>query len=134
MYGVKMTKGIWSQAPLSEAVRVGGFLFVSGQVSRDPVSGEMVTGDFVAEARQALANLETVLKAGGASLNRVCKMNVYLTDVNNFAAFNDVYREFFAGDPLPSRTTVGCALPNPAARIEVEAVALVEIPDVARDG
>ncbi|MFL5577278.1 MAG: RidA family protein [Gemmatimonadaceae bacterium] len=104
----------------SPAVRAGDLLFVSGQVPRDPSSGEVVDGDLVAQARRTLENLRLVLAAAGASLEDVVSVTVYLADENDWGAFNEVYRETFR-PPYPSRTVVGASLRG--VLVEISAVA-----------
>jgi 2-iminobutanoate/2-iminopropanoate deaminase len=107
----------------SPAVRAGDLLFVSGQVPRDPRTGELVGGDDVAaQARQTLANLAGVLAAAGASLTDVVSVAVHLARVDDWAAFDAVYRETFTA-PFPTRTVVGATLRG--ILVEVTAVAYV---------
>lgn len=107
----------------SPGVRAGGFVFVSGQVPRDPHTGALVGEDDVrAQARQTLANVAAVLAAAGATLADVVSVTVHLADVGDWAAFDAVYREVFS-PPYPTRTVVGAALRG--IRVEVTAVAYV---------
>jgi 2-iminobutanoate/2-iminopropanoate deaminase len=109
--------------PYSQAVRAGDLLFTSGQIPLLP-DGTLVGGDIRAQARQVMENLRAVLEAGGSSLDQVIKCTCFLADMNDFAAFNDVYGEFFTSEP-PARSAVQAArLPRDVA-VEVEAVALV---------
>jgi 2-iminobutanoate/2-iminopropanoate deaminase len=107
--------------PYSHVVRAGELLFVSGQPGIDPGTGEVPPGGFEAEARQAFANLRTVLEAAGASLGRVVKTTVFLVSGEDFAALNAVYGEVFPSAP-PARATPVVGLPRDL-RISVEAVA-----------
>jgi 2-iminobutanoate/2-iminopropanoate deaminase len=110
--------------PYSQAIRAGNLLFVSGQIPLHPATGQMVGGDIRAQTRQVLENLAAILGAGGSSLARVVKTTVFLRDLGEFAAMNEVYAEFFREQP-PARATVEVArLPRDAA-IEIEAVAEV---------
>jgi 2-iminobutanoate/2-iminopropanoate deaminase len=111
---------------LSQAVRAGDFLFVSGQVPRHP-NGELVTGDFEAEVRRTLDNIEAVIKAAGGSLRDVCKVTAYLASQELFERFNTVYLSYFTSHPLPARTAVICQLPKAALRIEIDAVAYISL-------
>jgi 2-iminobutanoate/2-iminopropanoate deaminase len=104
----------------SPGVRAGDFLYVSGQVPRDPRTGELVGEDVAAQARQTLANLRGVLEAAGASLRDVVSVSVHLAHVDDWAAFDAVYRETFQA-PFPTRTVVGAALRG--ILVEVTAVA-----------
>jgi len=94
--------------PYSHAVLANGFAFVSGQGPVDPQTGRM-PDDFGGQVRQALLNMETILKGVGSSLSEVVKVNAYLADLADFDRFNAVYSTFFK-DELPVRTTIGCAL------------------------
>jgi 2-iminobutanoate/2-iminopropanoate deaminase len=107
--------------PYSHVVRAGDLLFVSGQPGIDPGTGEVPPGDFEAEARQAFANLRTVLEASGASLDRVVKTTVFLVSAEDFATLNTVFAEVFPSAP-PARATPIVGLPRDL-RISVEAVA-----------
>jgi 2-iminobutanoate/2-iminopropanoate deaminase len=104
----------------SPGVRFGNLLFVSGQVPRDVRTGELVGEDIRAQSRGVLANLRRVLEAGGASLDDVVAVTVYLADVEDWGSFNDVYRETFS-PPYPARTVVGAQLRG--ILVEVNAVA-----------
>lgn len=107
--------------PLTPGVRAGDFLFVSGQVpTRD--DGSVLIGDFDAEVESALDNVEAVLRAGGAGLANVVKVNAYLANAAQFAPFNEVYASRF-GDALPARTTLVVGFGHPDVRVEIEAVA-----------
>ncbi|MEM0444368.1 MAG: Rid family detoxifying hydrolase [Nitrososphaerota archaeon] len=108
--------------PYSQAVKAGGWVFVSGQVSIDPATGKVVGGDIKAQTRVVLENLRAILSAAGASLKDVVKVNVYLARVEDFAAMNEVYREFFPEEP-PARTTIAAKMVNEAFLIEIDAVA-----------
>ncbi|MBI4165142.1 MAG: RidA family protein [Acidobacteria bacterium] len=110
--------------PYSQAIRVGNLLFVSGQIPLDPVTGDIVAGDIRAQTRQVLTNLSAIVEAAGSSLARVAKTTVYLRDLGEFAAMNDVYAEFFGKQP-PARATVQVArLPRDAA-VEIDVIAEV---------
>jgi 2-iminobutanoate/2-iminopropanoate deaminase len=112
--------------PYSQAILVDGkFLYTAGQVAIDPTSGQVVDGDIKAQTRQVLKNLDAILKAGGASLTSVFKTTVFLKDMNEFAAMNEVYAEFFA-ESKPARSTVEVARLPRDVKVEIEAVALVE--------
>src|SRR5438034_5095196 len=110
--------------PYSQAIKAGNVIYTSGQVSLDPKPGELVTGDFNAQARRVFENLESVLRAGGADFRDVAKANVFLTDLANFQALNAIYAEYF-GDHKPARTTVQVAgLPKGAA-LEIDLIAVM---------
>jgi 2-iminobutanoate/2-iminopropanoate deaminase len=111
--------------PYSQAVRAGGFLFCSGQIPLDPLTGKMVDGGIEAQTERVLSNLEAVLIAGGATLGSVVKTTVYLVDLGEFQAMNAVYGNYFREDP-PARATVQVVKLPAGARVEIDAVAAVE--------
>jgi|TARA_Y100000031_G_scaffold84456_1_gene92878 2-iminobutanoate/2-iminopropanoate deaminase len=116
--------GPLKRVPLSQAVKAGGFVFVSGNIPLRPGTTEMVQGGIEAETRQTLDNIASVLKNAGSAMERVVKTTVYLADMADFAAMNGVYAGYFPVEP-PARTTVQVAALALGARIEIEAVALV---------
>jgi 2-iminobutanoate/2-iminopropanoate deaminase len=107
--------------PYSQAVRFGELLFCSGQIPLDPDSGELVGVDAAMQARRCLENLAAVCEAAGTSLARALRVTVYMTDLAEFAAVNDVYAAFFAQGP-PARVTVGVAQLPKGAYVEIDAV------------
>jgi 2-iminobutanoate/2-iminopropanoate deaminase len=109
--------------PYSPAIRAGQFLFVSGQVSIDPASGKFVAGDIKAETRRVLENVGALLKAGGLDYSAVVRTTVFLADMNDFAAMNEVYSRYIV-DPPPARATVQVARLPRDVRIEVDAIAV----------
>jgi 2-iminobutanoate/2-iminopropanoate deaminase len=109
--------------PYSLAVRAGDLIFTSGQIGLDPRSRTLVEGGFDAEARQVFRNLDAVLHAAGLSFANVVKCTAFLTDVSNFAAFNEIYAQQFEA-PFPARTTIGVAGLPLNAQVEVEMVVL----------
>lgn len=109
--------------PYAQAVVAGGFVFVSGQIPLDPSTGQLVPGGAAAQAERVLASLGAVLEAAGSGLGRVVKTTVYLTDLADFAAVNEVYARFFPAEP-PARATVQVAALPRGAALEIEAVAL----------
>jgi 2-iminobutanoate/2-iminopropanoate deaminase len=111
--------------PYSQAVRAGGFLFLSGQVALDPATGQLISGDVRAQTERVLKNLEAVLAAAGSSLAAVVKTTVFLADMNDFAAMNETYARFFSREP-PARATVQAARLPRDARVEIDAVALLK--------
>jgi 2-iminobutanoate/2-iminopropanoate deaminase len=108
--------------PYSQAIRAGDFLYTSGQIPLDPVTGELLRGTIEEETRLVMANLAAVLEAAGASFSRVVKTTIFLTDLAHFAAVNGVYGAYFSDDP-PARSTVQVAALPRGARVEIEAVA-----------
>ena len=114
------------RGPYSPAVRAGGFIYVSGQIPIDPVTNQTVLGDVKAETRQVLSNIQRILEGCGATMADVVRCGVFLVDVKDFAAMNEVYAEFF-GNAKPARTTIGvAALPLAGAKVEIDAVAYKE--------
>ena len=111
--------------PYSQAIVSGQLIFCSGQIALDPQAGQLIAGDVGAQTRRALENLSAVLHAAGSSLAQVVKTTVFLASMADFAAMNEVYAEFFTGDP-PARSTVGVAELPRGARVEVECIALRE--------
>lgn len=111
--------------PYSQAVLVDGkFLYTAGQIAIDPSTNKLIEGDIKVQTRQTLKNLEAVLVAGGATLGSVVKTTVYLKDMNEFSAMNEVYTEFFSSS-APARSTVEVARLPRDVRIEIEAVAII---------
>jgi 2-iminobutanoate/2-iminopropanoate deaminase len=108
--------------PYSQAVRAGQLLFVSGQVPLDPATGQLVNGDIAAQTRRVFDNLGAVLKAGGRSFADVVRTTVFLADMNDFAAMNEVYGQYFS-EPYPARATVQAARLPKDARVEIDVIA-----------
>ena len=109
--------------PYSQAVVAGGFVFASGQIPTDPATGQFVEGGITEQTEQVLRNLSKVLEAAGTGLERVVKTTVFLADMNDFAAMNEVYARFFGENP-PARSTVEAARLPRDARVEIDVVAL----------
>ena len=110
--------------PYSQGVVASGpFLFTAGQLGLDPKTGRLVGEDVASQTRQALLNLKAVLEAGGTCLANVVKTTVFLADMKDFAAMNEVYREFFATEPAPARSCIQVACLPLNALVEIEAVA-----------
>jgi 2-iminobutanoate/2-iminopropanoate deaminase len=107
--------------PFSVAVRGGGLLFFSGQVATDPATGELINGDVAQQTEQVLRNLATALAAAGKDLQDVVRVGVYLTDMSQFAAMNEVYGKHFT-KPYPARTAIGVAALPLGAAVEMDAV------------
>jgi 2-iminobutanoate/2-iminopropanoate deaminase len=110
--------------PYSQAVVAGGFVFASGQVPLDPVTGRLVEGDASAQAERVLANLGAVLEAAGSSLAQVVRASVYLADIADFARVNEVYARHFARAPQPARTTIEAGRLPLGAAVEIDVIAL----------
>ena len=107
--------------PFSMAVHGDNLLFVSGQVAQDPATGKLIDGDTGRQTEQILANLAVVLAAAGKNLGDVVRVGVYLTDMTDFAAMNDVYARHFT-NPYPARTTIGVAALPLGAAVEIDVV------------
>ena len=105
----------------SQAIRHGDIVFLSGQIPLDPATMELVTGDFEARARRVFDNLKAVVEAAGGSMDQLPKVNVYLTDLANFATVNTVMADYFA-EPYPARAAVGVASLPKGADVEAEAI------------
>ena len=110
----------------SPALRVGPFLFLSGQIPIDPATGQMVTGTVAVQTRRVMDNLAALLEAAGLSFNHVVRTTVFLADMNDFAEFNEVYAACFA-EPRPARATVQVARLPRDARIEIDAIASYDV-------
>ncbi|MFN2398089.1 MAG: RidA family protein [Gemmatimonadaceae bacterium] len=106
----------------SPAVRAGNLLFVAGQIPKDPMTGEIVQGDIRTQTRRVLDNLRLVLEAGGATLDDVVSVSVFLADANDWGAFNEVYRDILR-PPYPARTAVGAQLRG--ILVEINAIAIL---------
>ena len=110
--------------PYSQAIKAGGFVFVSGQIPIDPETGQFVPGGIAEQTRQVMNNVAAVLDAAGSDLQLVVKTSVFLADMGEFAAMNEVYGKFFSDAP-PARATVQAGRLPRDARVEIEAVALL---------
>jgi len=108
--------------PYSQAVKVAGWVFLSGQIPINPETGELVAGEIARQTEQVMANLEQVLAAAGCTFGDVIKTTIYLKDMDDFATVNEVYGKFFQGSP-PARATIQVARLPKNAGIEIEAVA-----------
>jgi 2-iminobutanoate/2-iminopropanoate deaminase len=111
--------------PYSQAIRAGQFLFVSGQVPIDPETGALVQGEIGDQTRRVFENIGAILIAGGASFQQVVRTTVYLADLGDFSAMNDVYATFFTV-PQPARSTIQAARLPRNARIEVDVIAFLD--------
>jgi 2-iminobutanoate/2-iminopropanoate deaminase len=111
--------------PYSSALRSGQWLFVSGQVPIDPATGTMVAGDVAVQTRRVLENIGALLAAGGLTYKDLVRTTVFLADMNDFAAMNEVYRTYFT-EPYPARSTIEAARLPRDARIEIDAIAMYQ--------
>ncbi len=110
--------------PYSPALRVGNFLFLSGQIPLDPATGQLVDGDITAQTTRVLQNMGELLKAGGADFTNVARTTIFLADMNDFAVVNEIYASFFS-EPYPARATVQVARLPKDVRVEIDAIAVV---------
>jgi len=108
--------------PYSQGIRANGFVFASGQIGLDPATGDFVKGGIAEQSRQVLLNVKNVLEAAGSGLDKVVKTTVFLKDINDFAAMNAVYSEFFKTD-CPARSAVQVAALPKGALVEIEVIA-----------
>jgi 2-iminobutanoate/2-iminopropanoate deaminase len=127
-YGGFMDKKILTSSklpvlgPYSTAVEAGGFIFISGQLPLNPVTGEIVM-EIKSAAKQTLTNLQTILKENGLSLRNIIKTTIFLKNMGDFAAMNEIYAEFFSAEP-PARSTIEVAALPKGAPMEIEAIAI----------
>lgn len=110
--------------PYSQAVKIGNIVYTSGQISLDPATGNLVEGDFSAQARRVFDNLRAVLHQAGGDFRNVAKATVYLTDLGNFQALNNIYAEYF-GDHKPARTTIQAAALPKGSAVEIDLIAVL---------
>jgi 2-iminobutanoate/2-iminopropanoate deaminase len=110
--------------PYSQAVQGAGLLWVSGQIALDPRTGQLMPGGIEEQTRRALDNLREILEAGGSGFDQALRLTVYLVDIGEFAAFNQVYAEYFPENP-PARVCVEVSALPKGARVEIDAVAMV---------
>ena len=108
--------------PYSQAIRAGSLLFVSGQIPLDPATATMVEGDIAVQTHRVFRNLAGILEDAGSSLDRVVRTTVYLADMNDFAAMNEVYATYFTS-PAPARATIQAARLPKDARVEIDVIA-----------
>ena len=111
--------------PYSQAVKAGNLVFVSGQIPIDPATGEFVPGDVKAQTDRVMRNLAAILEAAGTSMDAVVRCTVYLADMNDFAAMNEVYGSYFS-QPAPARSTIQAVRLPKDARVEVDVIAEIK--------
>ena len=109
----------------SQAVKINHTVYISGQIPKDPVRGNMITGDFKHEVKQVFSNLSAVCTAAEGSLKNIAKLTIFLTDLNLFSELNAVMSEFFT-EPYPARSTVQVSRLPADARVEIEAIMILE--------
>ncbi len=113
-----------ARVPLSQAIKAGDWVFASGQLGLDVATGKLVPGGIAAETRQVCENLKAILEAAGSSLDKVVKVTIYMADLGELMAMNEVFSRYFPVDP-PARTTFQCAALVGGARVEIEAIAFL---------
>jgi 2-iminobutanoate/2-iminopropanoate deaminase len=121
---VATDRGPKAIGPYSQAIRADGFVFLSGQIPLDPKTQQVVEGDVAAQTERVLENLKGVVEAAGSSLQRVVKTTVFLADMDDFAAMNEVYARYFFSHP-PARSTVEVSRLPKNARVEIDLIALL---------
>ena len=120
---ISSEKGPKAIGPYSQAVRANGFIFVSGQIPLDPATGQLVEGDIGSQTTRVIENMKAIVEAAGSSLNHVVKISVFLKDMNDFAAMNEVYARHFTTNP-PARATIEASRLPRDARVEMDLIAL----------
>jgi 2-iminobutanoate/2-iminopropanoate deaminase len=121
---VATDRGPKAIGPYSQAIRANGFVFLSGQIPLDPNSQQVVEGDIAVQTERVLENLKGVVEAAGSSIQRVVKTTVFLADMNDFAAMNEVYSRYF-GAHKPARSTVEVSRLPKNVRVEIDLIALI---------
>ena len=121
---VATDRGPKAIGPYSQAIRANGFVFLSGQIPLDPKTQQVVEGDAAVQTERVLENLKAVVEAAGSSIQRVVKTTVFLADMNDFAAMNEVYARYFVTHP-PARSTVEVSKLPRNVRVEIDLIALL---------
>jgi 2-iminobutanoate/2-iminopropanoate deaminase len=114
-----------AMGPYSQGIRSGNLLFTAGQVGLDPATGKLVEGGIQEQTRRVLDNVSAILEAAGASFDDVVKTTVFLSDIANFAAMNEIYKQYFGSDSPPARSTVQVAALPLGALVEIETMAVL---------
>ena len=122
---IKTDRAPIPRGPYNQAIRAGDTIYVAGQIPVDPASNQIVDGDAAVQARRVFENIKEILEAAGASMDRVVKTTIFLADVDDFAAVNAVYAEYFTSQPARSTVAV-VALPGGGAKLQVDAIAVRE--------
>jgi 2-iminobutanoate/2-iminopropanoate deaminase len=120
---ISTEKGPKAIGPYSQAIRGNGFIFVSGQIPLDPATGQLIEGDAASQTIRVIENLKAIVEAAGSSFGHVVKTTVYLKDMNDFAAMNEVYARYFTTNP-PARATVEVSRLPRDVRVEIDLIAL----------
>ena len=120
---ISTEKGPKAIGPYSQAIKANGFVFISGQTAFDPATGKSIEGDTAKQTVRTLENLKAILEAAGSSFDRVVKVSVFLKDMDDFSAMNEVYARYFPANP-PARSTVEVARLPRDFRVEIDLIAL----------
>ena len=120
---ISTDKGPKAIGPYSQAIKANGFIFISGQGAGDPVTGRVVDGGIAEQTARCLENLRAIVEAAGSSLDRAVRVGVFLKDMNDFEAVNEVYARYFPANP-PARTTIEAARLPRDFRVEIDMIAL----------
>jgi 2-iminobutanoate/2-iminopropanoate deaminase len=120
---ISTDRGPKAIGPYSQAIRANGFLFISGQIALDPSTQQLAAPDIKGQTERVLENLKGILEAAGSSLDRVVRTTVFLLDMNEFAAMNEIYSRYFPSQP-PARSTVQAARLPRDVRVEIDVIAL----------
>ncbi|MGH9757702.1 MAG: RidA family protein [Candidatus Acidiferrales bacterium] len=120
---ISTDRGPKAIGPYSQAIRANGFIFISGQVPFDPATGQLIEGDIAQQTARVLDNLKAIVEAAGSSLDHAVKTSVFLKDMGDFAAMNEVYARYFSKNP-PARSTVEVARLPRDVRVEIDLIAL----------
>jgi 2-iminobutanoate/2-iminopropanoate deaminase len=121
---ISTDKGPKAIGPYSQAIKANGLIFTAGQVAFDPATGQLVEGDVARQTARVMENLKAIVEAAGSSLDRALKATVYLKDMNDFAAMNEVYARYFPANP-PARSTVEAARLPRDVRVEIDLIVAV---------
>ncbi|MBZ5698216.1 MAG: RidA family protein [Acidobacteriia bacterium] len=121
---VATDRGPKAIGPYSQGIKANGFVFLSGQIALDPQTQQIVEGDVARQTERVLENLKGIVEAAGSSIQRVVKTTVFLSDINDFAAMNEVYARYFTAHP-PARSTVEVARLPRDVRVEIDLIALL---------
>lgn len=122
---IQTSKAPAAIGPYSQGIRVGNFVFTSGQMPVNTATGELVTGDIQAEARQCLENVAAILEEAGTSMDNAVKLTVFIKDMDQFSKINEVYAEYFPNDK-PARSCVEVARLPKDVNVEIEAIAVIK--------
>ena len=120
---IQTEKGFVSKSPLSQAVKAGNIIFISGQIPVDSKTMQLVSEDFATQTRKVLESLKGIIEAAGGNLRQIVKTTVFLTDMSRFQEMNDIYKNYFPEEP-PARTCIGVKELPRKSQIEIEAIAV----------